>query len=208
MLHGSLLSHVREWLAPMYVPLSGVHPFSENSGLQPTMIDFGTLVEKTTALIGTRSDLCSLNEVTPLPDTEPSLRGDSTLLILQQAARSMGFKSSGKVRRLLSLLSSARRSEREVRRTLRTLSKDTSSKRKGSRKAVRAGMWQSDQSCTSIMRSGFSAAADLLVADWHKSDVRLHLTALGLPVFAGPWLWRISTTMMLDRQTHSQSPNP
>lgn len=193
MLHGSLLSHVREWLAPMVRAVVWGASFQRELWTAANHDRFRELVEKTAALSGTRGDLCSLNEVTPAPDSEPSLRGDSTLLILQQAARSMGFKSSGKVRRLLSLLSSARRSEREVRRTLRTLCKDAGSKRKSSRKAGRAGMWQSDQSCTSIMRSGFSAAADLLVADWHKSDVRIHLTALGLPVLAGPWLWKIST---------------
>ncbi|MBL8816767.1 MAG: hypothetical protein JNL58_12105 [Planctomyces sp.] len=190
MIHGSLFSHLREWLTPLARVAVWGAAFDRAVWTSQNEDRFRTLVEKSAALIGSDGEFSTLDRAVISDETSQEDSATSTLTVLKQAARMAEYRPTGKVRRLLSITGSSRKTDREIRRCIRRLSSET--KKKSDRRKSRAAAWQSDQSSALIVRSSFEPAADLLVAEWHSAEFRMYLSALGLPVFSGSWQWSVT----------------
>ncbi len=51
--------------------------------------------------------------------------------------------------------------------------------------------WQSDPGCVAILRSSSDLDADMLTLEWHSSSPQVMIAAAGVPILAGNWNWSV-----------------
>lgn len=111
--------------------------------------------------------------------------------ILKHALRNVNAHPARKLRRLIAECGDADTSNATSTSRLRSKSRRQSAagaKRPGKQQIA----WQSDRSCTALMRSSLESTSDVICAEWHSGDTTLNFAPFGIPVFSGPWTWKLS----------------
>lgn len=209
LVHGSLLSRLPEWLAPVtrctiwsdafHVPLWG-----NDSATRLTLV-----TERAALLL-----LPGLpQQAADAPhNPAPSLADILELLIPESG--------SGQEKRLTKLVKSSRKQVGEVTRPQKlkkskadndasvvapatdesTASEPAVNARKQKQEANRKPReklpqpevsWQSDPSCVAILRSSADLDADTLTLEWHANTPQVMIAAAGVPILAGHWNWSV-----------------
>lgn len=209
LVHGSLLSRLPEWLAPLtrctiwseafHVPLWR----SESAERLILVTERATLLLLPTLQLQTK--------VAP-HKVSPSLAS-----ILE---RLIPVSGSTQETRLTKLVKESRKEASDVRRPKKlkkskaddeasevkpatsgstesdSSANDRKQKKEANRKPVEKTpkpevSWQSDSGCLAILRSSSEIDADTLTLEWHSNSPQVMIAAAGVPILAGNWNWSV-----------------
>ena len=209
LVHGSLLSRLPEWLAPVTrctIWSEAFHvPLWENDS-----------AERLTQ-VTERAALLIMPTLHPHADDAPCTITPSLADILELLIPASG---SAQEKRLTKLVKASRKQVGEVTRPkkLKTSkvgddpgvvepststsaeNESSASDRKLKQEANRKPIdklkkpevsWQSDSSCVAILRSTSDLDADTLTLEWHSSSPQVMIAAAGVPILAGNWNWSV-----------------
>ena len=209
LVHGSLLSRLPEWLAPVTRCTIWSEAFQEP-------LWRADCAERLT-LVTERAALLMLPALHHPADDAPHKGAPSLADILELLIPASG---SAQQKRLTKLVKASRKQVGEVTRPkkLKKLkvgddpgvvdpgtaesaeSESSASVRKQKKEASRKPLektpkpevsWQSDPSCVAILRSSSDLDADTLTLEWHSNSPRVMIAAAGVPILAGNWNWSV-----------------
>jgi len=209
LVHGSLLSRLPEWLAPLTRCTIWADAFHEPLWSNDSAERLTLVTERAALLM-----LPTLHHRTAAaPDKfEPSLADVLELLIPASC--------STQEKRLAKLINGCRQPPGEVTRpkklkktktdddagvvdlpTGQSAKLDSSDAAKKQKKEANRELiekkpkpevsWQSDPGCLAILRSSFDADADVLTLEWHSNSPQVLVAAAGVPVLSGTWNWSV-----------------
>ena len=209
LVHGSLLSRLPEWLAPVTRCTIWSEAFQEP-------LWRADCAERLT-LVTERAALLMLPALHHPADDAPHKVAPSLADILELLIPASG---SAHQKRLTKLVKASRKQVGEVTRPkkLKQLkvgddpgvvdpgtaesaeSESSASVRKQKKEANRKPVektpkpevsWQSDPSCVAILRSSSDLDADTLTLEWHSNSPQVMIAAAGVPILAGNWNWSV-----------------
>jgi hypothetical protein len=209
LVHGSLLSRLPEWLAPLTRCTIWSDAFHEPLWRSDS--------EERLTLVTERAALLILPNLHHQTDDAPNKIAPSLADIME-----LLIPVSGSVRqkRLMKLVLESRRPAGEVTRpkklkkakadndagvaeaaTGKSAKEESSAsthkqKKEANRKPIEKlpkpeVSWQSDSSCLAILRSSPEPDADTLTLEWHSNSPQVMIAAAGVPILAGNWNWSV-----------------
>jgi hypothetical protein len=187
--HGSLLCQLNEFLIPLIRGAMWSDAFRQSLWDEQARVRFRQTVEICSMLLLPDGRMLPLSASEGAPSEETPAEGVPSEImpaILTQAARLAGFKQGSKIRKL-----SEQSGDRQLRKDRRQRLKLIRGGSVAKKKSDATVSWQSDVSCTALMRSAPTPLADLLVMEWHSALPVLSAAPFGLPLLNGAWTWKL-----------------
>lgn len=187
--HGSLLCQLNEFLIPLVRGAMWSDAFRQSLWDEQARQRFRQTVEICSMLLLPDGRMLPLSESAGALSPEVSVEGipsEMMPVVLSQAARLAGFKQGSRIRKLAETCGD-RQLRKDRRQRLKLIRGGTVAKKKSETTVS----WQSDVSCTALMRSTPSPLADLLVMEWHSALPVLSIAPFGLPLLNGTWTWNL-----------------
>ena len=209
LVHGSLLSRLPEWLAPVTRCTIWSEAFQEPL--------WGNDSAERLTLVTERAVLLMLPTLHHAADDAPRKVAPSLADILELLIPASG---SPQEKRLMKLVKASRKQVGAVTRPKKlkkskvgddsgavdpeppesAVSESAANIRKQNPEANRKLVektpkpevsWQSDPSCVAILRSSSDLDADTLTLEWHSNSPQVMIAAAGVPILAGNWNWSV-----------------
>ncbi len=209
LVHGSLLTRLPEWLAPLTRCTIWADAFHEPLWSNDS-------AERLT-LVTERAALLMLPSTHHQTDAAPNKLEPSLADILELLIPASG---STQEKRLMKLINGCRQPAGEVTRPKKLKKTKTDDdagvvdlppgqsatcdssdnaeeqQKEANRKRIEKKpkpevSWQSDSGCLAILRSSLDPDADALTLEWHSNSPQVMVAAAGVPVLSGTWSWSV-----------------